>query len=410
MKFFITVILSFLFIISCSGLNQADGQFERLANNYINRLLMHNPEYATALGDHRYDNRMNDYSLEDVRRSLEMHRLYLDSLRLINFERLSETNRIDARILENNLAYTIFHLDTLREYEWNPLNYNIGNGIYSLIARDFAPLSERLQSVKGRLEEIPMVLEQATINLKNPPKVHTETAILQNKGNISLIENDLSNFLKEVPELQDEFKPAQEKAVKALQDYGDWLENDLLPRSAGEFRLGVEKYRRKLFYSLESDFTKETILERAEKDLKETQDALYETAQLLFSELFPQKKLDTKTVDRKIVIKAVLDKLAEDHPNNDNIVELAETSLASCTDFVKTHNLVTVPDKTVRIIVMPEFQRGVAVAYCDSPGPLEEGGETFYAISPTPTDWSKGRVNSFFREYNNLYAGKFNCA
>ena len=82
MKFLILGFMVFLFIISCSGLNQADSQFESLANNYIERLLMHNPEYATALGDHRYDNRMNDYSLEDVRRSLKMHRLYLDGLEL----------------------------------------------------------------------------------------------------------------------------------------------------------------------------------------------------------------------------------------------------------------------------------------------------------------------------------------
>jgi uncharacterized protein (DUF885 family) len=61
----------------------------------------------------------------------------------------------------------------------------------------------------------------------------------------------------------------------------------------------------------------------------------------------------------------------------------------------------TVPEEPVKIIVMPEFRRGVAVAYCDSPGPLEKQGETFYAISPTPQDWVKARVKSFFREYNN---------
>jgi len=401
MRVTILLLVVVLLVISCSGPNQADRQFENLANNYIERLLFYNPEYATALGEHRYDNRMNDYSLEDVSRSLKMHRLYLDSLREINFAQLNQTNRIDARILENNLAFNIFYLDTLREYEWNPLNYNIGNGIYSLLARDFAPLPERLINVKSRLEEIPSVLDNAKINLKNPPKVHTETAILQNKGNISLIETDLTHFLKEAPELQEEFKPAQDAAVKALKDYGEWLEDDLLPGSDGEFRLGEEKYRRKLYYSLESDYTKETILAMAEKDLKETQEAMHETAKQLFVELFPQKTLKNKTVDRKKLIKTVLDKLAEEHPTNENIVELAEASLASCTDFVRSHNIVTVPDKPVRIIVMPEFQRGVAVAYCDSPGPLEEGGETFYAISPTPEDWSKNRVKSFFREYNN---------
>ena len=50
---------------------------------------------------------------------------------------------------------------------------------------------------------------------------------------------------------------------------------------------------------------------------------------------------------------------------------------------------------------MPEIHRGVAVAYCDPPGPLEIMPlPTFYAISPTPSDWPAERVESFFREYN----------
>jgi uncharacterized protein (DUF885 family) len=54
----------------------------------------------------------------------------------------------------------------------------------------------------------------------------------------------------------------------------------------------------------------------------------------------------------------------------------------------------------VRVILMPEFQRGVAVAYCDSPGPLERQLETLYAISPIPDDWSEEQATSFLREYN----------
>jgi uncharacterized protein (DUF885 family) len=62
---------------------------------------------------------------------------------------------------------------------------------------------------------------------------------------------------------------------------------------------------------------------------------------------------------------------------------------------------VSVPAKPLDVIVMPEFKRGVAIAYCDSPGALEKNGKTFYAVAPTPKDWPKERKNSFFREYNN---------
>ena len=67
---------------------------------------------------------------------------------------------------------------------------------------------------------------------------------------------------------------------------------------------------------------------------------------------------------------------------------------------MRAKNFVTVPDEPLEIILMPEFQRGVAVAYCDSPGPLDKGQDTFYAVSPIPDDWTDAQVDSFLREYN----------
>ena len=42
------------------------------------------------------------------------------------------------------------------------------------------------------------------------------------------------------------------------------------------------------------------------------------------------------------------------------------------------------------------------MAYCDPPGALEPGGPhpTFFAVSPTPSDWPAQQVASFYREYN----------
>ena len=76
-------------------------------------------------------------------------------------------------------------------------------------------------------------------------------------------------------------------AVKTLEEYGDWLEKDLRPRSNGDFRLGEEKFKARLRYSLGSNLTKEEILQRAEAELKVTQDALYATALPLYAEFFP---------------------------------------------------------------------------------------------------------------------------
>jgi len=96
----------------------------------------------------------------------------------------------------------------------------------------------------------------------------------------------------------------------------------------------------------------------------------------------------------------VLARLADDHPTNETIVPQAREGLEKIREFVRKNKLVDVPDDPVEIIVMPEHQRGFAIGYCDSPGPLEENGTTFYAISPTPRDWTAERAETFFREYN----------
>jgi uncharacterized protein (DUF885 family) len=95
-----------------------------------------------------------------------------------------------------------------------------------------------------------------------------------------------------------------------------------------------------------------------------------------------------------------MDRIADDHADDETIIAAARATLEQATAFVAEHRLVTLPDEPVEIIVMPEFKRGVSIAYCDAPGPLEESRETFYAIAPPPEAWPPERRESFYREYN----------
>jgi uncharacterized protein (DUF885 family) len=165
----------------------ADKQFEALAKRYLAELLKMSPERATGLGDHRFDHLLNDYSLAGVKKTRDFNEAYLNELKAIRLDKLSKVNNVDARIMRERLESNIFSTDVLREYEWNPNSYNVGGAINALISRDFAPLKDRLKSAKGRLEAIPAVVAAAKANLKNPPRVYTETAIAQNKGVINLI-------------------------------------------------------------------------------------------------------------------------------------------------------------------------------------------------------------------------------
>jgi len=402
MRLFLLILTIGLIIggVSCDRLSNEDRKFEAIANQFIENFLKLHPQWATGLGEHRYDYLLDDYSVEGIQKKKAFYQAYLDTLNAIDSSRLSTPNRIDYSILHNQVKSSIFRLDTLRSYEWNPRVYNVGGAIWSLLTRDFAPLKDRIQNVKERLKAIDSRIEQAKANLKNPPRIHTETAILQNKGTISLVRDELTAFLDEVPELKEEFKPIQDSAVAALEGYGSWLEKDLLPRSNGDFRLGDQKYCIKLRYTLESELSKEEILKKAEAALVTTQNEMYETALPLFKKLFPEKTDPGILTDKKKVTKMVLDRLADDHPTVETSVDVAKACLKECENFARQHDFVTIPEEPIKIIVMPEFQRGVAVAYCDSPGPLEEKGQTFYAVSPPPKDWDVARVESYFREYN----------
>ncbi|CAN5872952.1 DUF885 domain-containing protein [soil metagenome] len=400
-KIFALFIISTFFIQTtmATAKQTADQKFEKLANGYISGLIKMNPERATSLGDHRFDGQLNDYTLAGIKKERAFNEKYLKQLNKIDFAKLGKVNNVDARILRHNLEAAIFRIDELREYEWNPLTYNVGSAINGLISRDFAPLKERLMSAKSRLEQIPTVIAAAKANLKNPPKVHTETAISQNKGVINLIKGDLQMFIDQAG-MKAELASAQAVAVKTLEDYGVWLEKDLLPRSTGEFRLGDEKFRKKLKFSLQSDLTKEQILENAMLDLKATQDKMFQIAFPIFKTINPDLDYTLIKVDPKNVIKIVLNKLAEDRPTNETIVAQANKDLQETTEFVREKKLVTVPTESVKVIEMPEFARGSAVAYFDSAGPLEKKNETFFTISPTPNDWTDARKESFYKEYN----------
>src|SRR3954463_5068036 len=380
-----------------------DDRFQKLAKDYIEGLLQANPEYATSLGDHRFDDQLTDYSDEAVTKELARAKEVRQQLdQFSDLTKLTGPNRVDVRLLKDNIDNEIFGIEELKEREWNPLLYNesLANSLYLLVARDFAPAEKRAASIRARLEKIPAVIAQAKANLKNPPQVYTETAIDQTQGAISLIKEGLNETLDKAQKAKAELAPLQEKTIAALNDYKTWLKNDLLPRSTGDFRIGADKFRKKLRFALSSDMSMEDLMKAARTDLEQTQKAIYETALPLYKKQFPNAD-EATLADRKKVTAAVLDKLAEQRPTDDTIVGYAKTVLKEATDFVKAKNLIKVPTTPVDIIVMPEFKRGPAIAYCDSPGPLEKNGKTFFAVAPTPADWTPERKTSFFREYNN---------
>ena len=394
------------FALLCGGpcafaASAADPAFEAVAKAFIEDFLRLNPEEATDLGDHRYDDRLRDYSTQGVSERLATWQKHLAALDRVPSAQLTGANRVDARIMRVQLEAMLFELTEEKPREWNPLSYNasLANSLYQLTSRDFAPPEQRLRSAIARLGALPRVLAQIKATLRNPPRVHIETAIQQTVGGINLVRTGLDPLLEKAPRLREDLEPVQAKAIAALENYQRWLEQSVRPAAHGEFRLGAERFRKKLRFALDSEMSPEEIQERAQRDLARTTEAVYATALPLYRKYFPDRA-GAPLPERPALIKAVFDRLAEQRANDATVVDRCKELVTLATDFVRQNNLVALPDAPIKVIVLPEFQRGVAIAYCQPPGALEPNEQTFFAVSPTPQDWTEARRTSFFREYN----------
>src|SRR6266481_10187766 len=315
------VVMAAGLVLSLAMLNAAattqDDAFQKIAHDYVEQYLRANPEQATELGDHRFDGQLTDYSSEARAKDLATQKEFRDKLKGLDGSQLTGANNVDFRILKENIDYQIFQAEELKQPDWNPLVYmqSLANSLYLLVARDFAPAEKRIPNLRQRMEKIPGVIAQAKANLQHPPSIHTETAIEQTQGAINLVRTELAPLLDQAPQMKKELAPLQDKTAAALKDYKNWLQNDLLPRSDGDFRLGEEKYRKKLRFALTSDLPMEEIMKRAKADLEQTQTAIYETALPLYKKYF--RNADPAAgglVDKHKVTAAVLGKLAEQHP------------------------------------------------------------------------------------------------
>jgi uncharacterized protein (DUF885 family) len=381
----------------------ADAEFTRLAQEYLDDRAERHPTTATNLGDHRFDARLADPSgraRADERRGLDG---WAARLAAIDESALSAEHRVDAAMMAGSVARRVFEIDELREHTWNPLQANPGQAIYQLLARDFAPLPERLASIAGRLAEIPGRLAEVRRQLGLMPRVHLETAIGQFAGTIALISGGIDTALAAAPQYGPQCGPqcgpqlarVRPAALEALTEHRAWLSARLEEGiSAGGFadpRLGSERFARKLSLMLSAATDADAILARAQTDLNRVSEEIAELA----------AEIAGTAQSGPDVVRQVLDQLAQDVPDDTNILEFCRDALAAQTAFVTDHQLLSVYDDPVELIVMPEIDRGVAVAYCDSPGPLEPVPQpTFIAVSPTPADWTPERVASFYREYN----------
>ncbi|MER7168856.1 DUF885 domain-containing protein [Micromonospora sp. NPDC000207] len=367
-------------------------EFVPLAGRIVDALLTSRPGLATALGDHRSDDRLPDLGTEAVAADVAMLTDAADALAEVDTDALDLDERVDHELLSSFVDRALFESTEIRSHEWDPLRHNPGPLLHALLARPYAPAEVRLTDLAGRLAAVPDALATARATLRDVPRIHAETAVGQFTGTAALIRDEVPALLAQAPGLHERVEPAATAAIAAIEEFVAGLRVDLATDDGPgrDPRLGRRRFEARLWHTLDTELSAAEIQRRAWDRLDRITGEIREAAVELVG-----GPADDETVRR------ALDLLAAEHPDDHTIVDLAATTLDEATDFVRDHDLVSLVDDPCVIEEMPEFARGVAVAYCDAPGPLETANlPTFYCISPTPAGWPASRVESFYREYN----------
>jgi len=359
----------------------ATEEFRSLAESCVDAMLAADPVSATWLGDHRFDDRLPDWSdTGGLVRTIDEQLTALDGIDDLD---LGVDDLVDLEILRSNLTHARFGLAELTSLDWNPMEWNPGTGIYLLVSRDAGDAEATRERVRGRLSAVPDFLAQAREHLVDMPRIHVETAVAQLHGTVQLIRGDAKKAAAD--------DAVAESAALAVEEFAAWLQ-DRLPDAHRSPRLGSALYSAQLWHSLDDALTPTDLHEAASAHLDLVGEQLREAAGAYLGE-------SSNSPD---VVRRALDAVATRHPvTNDTVLPLMVGAVDRTRAFVIEHDLVAMPQVETTIIEMPEIHRGVAVAYCDAPGPLEHARiPTFVAVSPTPADWTADRVLSFYREYN----------
>lgn len=365
--------------------------FAALAEEWISATLVNSPGLATQLGIHDYDGELGDRSRESTEaRARTLHGL-LGRLNAIDTATLSPTDKPDHELLRRRIMWELVAIEDLQTWRSSPGGYlgSIGGGCNGLIIRDFAPLDERARSLVSRLRQAPRVLEHAKANLDTCPRVHVETAIDQAAGVRLLLQRDLPDAVSGVRDasLRAEFAEAQRAALDAVEAFGAWLKDDLLPRSNADFAYGPDRFAKLLAYTDYVERPLDELERRAEEDLRATQARLRELAGQIDSSKQPAE---------------VVDQVSRDHPTPERLLPDTDALLEELRQFSIDHKLATMPTEVrIRVADTPSFARMTTQAACSTPGPFEtKATEAYYYVTPPDPSWPAERTEAYLKFFN----------
>ena len=369
-------------------------QLARLSDEYLDQVyLRYQPTQGTLAGYHQYDTQLEDYSRKNVDAEIAALKSIERRIGAIYPDKSAAefVPRSDREIVLANIHSRLLTLQTIRLWEKNADNYSsaCANGAFTLMERKFASPDDRLRSLIAREKQMPALLGNARVNLKNPPRIFTEIAIEQLPDIISFFERDVPDAFADAKDtaLKAEFAQSNAAVIAALNNYLGWLRTDLLSESNGDFRIGAETFSKKLEYDEMVELPLDKLLEIGWADLHKNQAHFQEIA----------KELEPDKTPRE-----VLEELGEKHPAPDQLLNSFRATFDGLITFIRAHHIVTIPSD-VRPIVeeTPAFMRATTTASMDTPGPFEtHATEAYFNVTLPDKSMKPEEVEGYMHSFN----------
>lgn len=397
-KWIFFAVLGFLAACQEKKVN-TDAEFDKYKEAFVLRLWEMNPGWASGIGYHKFDSVLvvpNEARQEKEKQFIQKE---LEQLNQFKAEELSDANKIDYKLIQNYLDGSSWEQSSFKSREWNPSNYNVCGGFAEMLANNYAPLDERLRNFSLRLRHVPAYYKAAKANIKNPTKEHTQLAIEQNRGGLSVFATDLIASLEKSKLSEAEKKELlarSEAAQKAISDYASWLEKlpNPNPRS---FRLGSELYAKKFEFDIQSNNSAKEIYQSALAHKKELHQKMVKISKQIWDKHMGQKSMPENEYQ---LVKQLIDQISLQHTLPENFQKDIEKQIPELETFVKDKNLIYLdPKKPLVVRREPDYMAGVAGASISAPGPYDKAGNTYYNVG-SMNGWPAEQSESYLREYN----------
>jgi len=384
--------------------NAEDAKFKKFEDTFWDSYFRFFPTAGTLEGYTKYDDKIEDLSTGSVEKFLGiLDGAKQDLITKIDRTKLSPDLQIAHGMYLDVIDLQILKLENSLFIIDNPLVYNklIVDSIRSLIVRN--PASP---AAAARARQLPGLIKRAKDTMKSPPQEYTQTAIDRMPAIIDFYKVEVPKLAASAPGLDAETG----KIVAALEDYQKFLQNELLPKSTGNFRAGDAHLKiLRLMSQGTLPIIEEIAQARSKADIYNIRREMFLVSAPFFKIMYPNIDIEQlgKTKGQEgtwqTVIQGVLDKVRSEHPDKDQYVPEISAAAAAIKSFIQQNKVLDLPDENLQVEAMPPYLAETGWFDLAGPGAFDTaGGYTSY-VRPVPADWPPDRVTSFLEEHNNYY-------